>query len=131
MAAKLPRWLSLPVISALTLILIILLIYQFGNYRQERVVKNFLNELKAGDYQKAYQIWGPTQSYAFKDFMKDWGGASSYYGKVTGYRILKSKTRGNGVIIVVEFNHLKRPVYFWVDLKDLTMAFSPFADLDK
>jgi hypothetical protein len=131
MAVNLPRWLNLPVISASSLVLVILLIYTFGNYRQERVVKNFLNEVKAGNYQKAYQIWGPTQSYTFKDFMKDWGGASSYYGQVRGYRILRSKTHGNGVIVTVEFEHLKKPVPFWVDLKDLSLAFSPFDDLKK
>ncbi len=129
MAVKLPRWLNIPVISILSVILAILLIYKFGNYRQERVVRNFLSELQAGNYQKAYQIWGPTPDYPFKDFMKDWGGPSSYYGQIGEYRIVKSKTRGNGVIVEVMFKHLKYPVYFWVDLKDLTLAFSPFTDL--
>ncbi len=131
MTAKLPRWLNIPVISVLAVLLIILLVYKFGNYRQERAVKNFLEEVKAGNYQKAYQIWGPTQSYSYTDFMKDWGGASSYYGQIRGYHIVKSKTRGNGVIVIVQFDTLKYPVNFWVDLKDNTLSFSPFDDLGR
>jgi hypothetical protein len=128
MAAK-KAWFNLPVISALSLVLIILLVYKFGNFRQERVVKQFIHELQTGNYLKAYQIWGPSESYPFKEFMRDWGGASSYYGQIRGYRILDSKTHGNGIIVYVEFDHLKQPVAIWVDLKNLTLAFSPFKDL--
>ncbi len=131
MAAKRIPWFNLPVISALSLLLIILLIYKFGNFRQERVVKNFIRELQVGNYQKAYEIWGPSDTYLFKDFMKDWGGASSYYGQIRGYHIIDSKTHGNGVVVYVEFDHLKNPVAIWVDLKNFTLAFSPINDLKK
>ena len=128
MPAK-PRWLTIPLASALLLVLAILLIYKFGNFRQERVVNNFLEELRQGNYQKAYQLWGPAPSYPYADFMKDWGGTQSYYGTIRRYRILDSKSRGNGIVVSVEFDHLKNPVFFWVDLKTNTLAFSPFNEL--
>jgi hypothetical protein len=114
-----------PVLSALGAIIVVLLIYKFANFREERLVRKFLEELTAGDFQQAYQTWGPTSGYTYKEFMADWGG-NGYYGKVREFKILDSKTHGNGVIIKVEFHHLKRPVAFWVERKTQTLGFSPF-----
>lgn len=127
MVSKPKKKLSLPLIMAMAAVLTVLVVYFFGNFRQERVVKRFIAELQRGNYQQAYQIWGPTNEYPFPNFMTDWGGPSSYYGRIQGYKILASKTRGNGVIVAVEFDHLKYPVYFWVDLKNNTLSYSPFA----
>ena len=103
---------------------VILLIYKFGNFREERLVQKFLDELKAGNFQQAYQAWGPTPGYTYKDFMADWGGRG-YYGKSGASRILESKTEGTGVIVMVEFSHLKQPVALWVERRTRTLAFSP------
>lgn len=117
-----------PVLFALGAVAIILLVYRFGNFREERLVQKFLDELKAGQFQQAYQTWGPTQGYSFKDFMADWGG-NGYYGKIGGSRIVKSKTEGTGVVVLVEFDHLKRPVALWVERRARTLAFSPIETL--
>ena len=63
-----------PALFAMGAVAVILLIYKFGNFREERLVQKFLEELKAGNFQQAYQTWGPTPGYAYKDFMADWGG---------------------------------------------------------
>jgi hypothetical protein len=60
--------------------------------------------------------------------MADWGG-NGYYGKIGGSRIVKSKTEGSGVVVVVEFAHLKRPVALWVERRTRTLAFSPIETL--
>ena len=113
-----------PVLFALGAAVIILLIYRFGNIREEWLVQKFLDELKTGDFPQAYQTWGPTSGYTYKDFMADWGG-NGYYGKIGDSRIIESKTEGTGVIVMVEFSHLKRPVALWVERRTRTLAFSP------
>jgi len=113
-----------PVLFALGAVVIVLLLYRFGNIREEWVVKRFLEELKSGDFQKAYQTWGPTSGYSYQDFMADWGG-NGYYGKICDYKIGRSKTEGTGVIVEVEFSHLKFPVYLWVERKTRMLGFSP------
>ena len=117
-----------PALLAMSAIAVILLIYKFGNFREERLVQRFLDELKAGNFQQAYQTWGPTQGYTYKDFMADWGG-NGYFGKIGASRILESKTEGSGVIVLVEFSHLKRPVALWVERRTRTLAFSPIETL--
>ena len=115
---------KVPVFFALGAVVICLLIYRFGNYREEQLVKRFLEALRSGDYPKAYEVWGPSKEYKFADFMADWGGRG-YYGKVAGFKILQSKTRGSGVIVTVGFSHLKKPVHIWVERKTHTLGFSP------
>ena len=119
------RPLLVPVSLALVVVVGCLLVYRFANFREERIVRRFLEELKAGNYQKAYQIWGPSATYSYQDFMSDWG-ERGYYGKVTGYKILDSETRGSGVAVYVEFAHLKKPMALWVERKTRTLSFAPF-----
>jgi len=121
------RPLLFPISLALVVVAGCLLVYRFANFREERVVRQFLNELKAGNYQQAYRIWGPSSTYSYEDFMSDWG-QHGYYGKVTSYKILDSETRGSGVVIYVEFNHLKKPMAFWVERKTRVLGFAPFPD---
>lgn len=120
------RHLRIPFILALAVITAGLLLYRFGNIREERVAKRFAEALKAQDYPRAYQIWGPTSSYTYKDFMTDWGGANGYYGLVKGYKILGSESRGSGVIITLEIEHLKNPVRLWVERRTHQISFSPY-----
>jgi hypothetical protein len=117
-----------PALLALGAVIAVLLVYKFANFREERLVKRFLEELRSGDFQRAYQTWGPSKGYTYEDFMADWGGRG-YYGKLQRFKILESKTRGSGVIVMVEFSHLKRPVPFWVERRTQTLGFSPFEDL--
>jgi hypothetical protein len=116
-----------PVLAALGAVILILLIHRFANFREEWRVKNFAEELRAGNFQRAYQTWGPSNGYRYEDFMADWG-HNGYYGRVREFKILKSETRGSGVVVMVEFKHLKRPVALWVERKTQAISFSPFED---
>jgi hypothetical protein len=120
------RHLRIPMILALFVVVAGLLVYRFANIREEAIVKRFLESLKAQDYPHAYQIWGPTASYTYKDFMTDWGGPRSYYGVVKGYKILGSESHGSGVIVTAEFDHLKNPLKLWVERRTHQMSFSPY-----
>jgi hypothetical protein len=117
-----------PVLFAVAAVVIVLLVYRFANFREERLVRRFLEELQNGNSQQAYQIWGASKGYTYQDFMADWGG-NGFYGKIQKFKILESKTRGSGVIVLVEFSHLKRPVPFWVERRTQTLGFSPFEKL--
>jgi len=121
------RPLLVPVCFALAVVAACLLLYRFANFREERVVRQFLDELKAGNYQQAYRIWGPSLTYSFEDFTSDWG-ERGYYGRVTDYKILDSQTRGSGVVVYVKFKHLKKPMAFWVERKTRALGFAPFPD---
>jgi len=113
-------------ILALLVIIVGLLVYRFANIREEGVVKKFLEALKGQDYAHAYQIWGPTANYTYKDFMTDWGGPQGYYGAIKGFRLLGSESRGSGVIVTVEFDQLKNPLRLWVERRTHQMSFSPY-----
>src|SRR5215813_7457034 len=62
--------------------------YFFKNYREEHLVKTFLEDIARQDYKPAYALWGENSAYAFTEFMKDWGPQS---GKAAG-RVAKSRS---------------------------------------
>ena len=100
----------------------------FKNYREEQRAGAFLQELQGGRYEQAYTYWGctvekPCPSYSYKDFLEDWGPASKL-GKVTKYRVGRSRERGTGVLIAIQVND-QEPVGLWVEKKDLTVGFAP------
>ncbi len=120
------RPLLVPVILVFCVVVAGLVIYRFANFREERAVQHFLEEVKAQNYQHAYQLWGPSANYSYKDFMADWGGPRSYYGVVREFKIMSSESRGSGVVVTVEFDHLKKSVNIWVERKNRQLSFSPF-----
>ena len=60
--------------------------YPFVYYGETKTVNRFMSSVVSGDMQQAYQIWKPSPSYSFKDFMDDWG-PDGYYGPVRSYKI--------------------------------------------
>jgi hypothetical protein len=100
------------------------LYYEFKNYREERVVKEFLQALQRQDYRAAYQTWKPAPSYRFEqDFLRDWGPQA--YGRVESFKITDSRSRGSSVAVTATING-KKEVQVWVQKSDRSMAFPPF-----
>jgi hypothetical protein len=97
------------------------------NYRQERQAKRFFELLQAKDYQGAYGLWVVTDSdrrgYPFQSFLQDWGPQSSH-SNVSDYRISKSRSCGNGVILTVDFSNNQQEK-LWVQRENLVIGFSP------
>ena len=118
------RPLIMPILLAGSVISIGLLIYLFGNFREEQAVRKCMEALKSEDLISAYQLWGPTEEYTYQDFLKDWG-EQGYYGQVKHFHILRSKWKGSGVIVMVQINNLRKPIAFWVERKTRTIGFSP------
>jgi hypothetical protein len=108
--------------------------WQFWHWPSDHKVNVFLNTVESGDLQKAYGLWNnnpnwqqnPNQyaPYTFDAFSKDWG-PSSDYGKITSHRIIVAHHSGNGVIVGVDINGGKTPIFLFVDDRNGTIGFSP------
>ena len=61
--------------------------------------------------------------YPFQSFLQDWGPGSAH-ADVSGSKISKSRSCGNGVILTVDFAKGKQEK-LWVQREDLVIGFSP------
>src|SRR5579871_5764697 len=101
-----------------------ILYYEFKNWPEERVAKQFMQAVVDGQFDEAYRIWQPLPSYPKADFMKDWG-PQSEFGKISSFRITKSHERGTGVVITVEINGGKE-TRIWVEKKGKSLSYPPY-----
>ena len=62
--------------------------------------------------------------YPYGRFEVDWGHTSDW-GDIKTHKIVMSKTVGSGVVIGVDVNGQKKPVFLWVQRSDKTLGFSP------
>jgi hypothetical protein len=116
----------LPFLIAALLMLAGFLYIEFRDYREERAVARFLTTLQQGNYREAYQLWQPSPSYSFADFLSGWGEQGDY-GKIRQFEILGSKAKGsNTVIVTVRINNLNPPLDLLVDRKTKGLAYSVF-----
>jgi hypothetical protein len=103
------------------------LFFIFHNYRQEQRAKQFVASLAARDYERAYSYWVRTeqdrQGYPMASFLRDWG-PSSEHADVGGFRIVRSRSCGSGVILTVRFDKGSEEK-LWVERDELTIGFSP------
>ena len=118
-------------VSTSTLILFVVLIaviggllgFRFWNFRQERAVSRFLDTVEQGNYQEAYRLWQPSQSYTFDRFIHDWGEHGDY-GKIHEYEIVGSRSEPSRVTVIVRINNVNPPLKLWVDSRTLGLAFA-------
>lgn len=116
------------VISLVTLVVLGgVALFVFHNFRQERQATRFFERLQTRDYPGAYELWVSSESdrrgYPFPSFLQDWG-PQSPHADVSGYKISKSRSCGNGVILTVDFAGGKQEK-LWVQRDNLTIGFSP------
>jgi len=98
----------------------------FRNCSEERAVSHFLTTLEQGNYREAYQLWQPSSTYSYGDFLHNWGERGDY-GKIHSFKILGSQSKGkNNVIVTVTVNDETPPCELLVDRKTKGLAFSPF-----
>ncbi len=110
-------------------------------YPEKHAAERFFDAVVADDMQRAYQLWKPSGSYKFQDFLDDWG-PTGYYGPVKSYHIesVQAPPRGgSGVIVVVEIspfpsfpadtdaakNRRTKEVRIWVETQDKSLSFPP------
>ncbi|HEX5236203.1 MAG TPA: hypothetical protein VFW25_12835 [Silvibacterium sp.] len=107
--------------------------WQLWHLPSDHRVNQFFSAIEGGNLQKAYALWNndpnwqqhPTQYsvYNFDQFQKDWGPASDY-GVIKSHKIIVAKTVGNGVVMGVDINGGKTPIFLRVD-HTKTIGFSP------
>jgi hypothetical protein len=87
-------------IAALAFTLAVVLWFTFRYYPEKKAAAHFFDALVAGDTNKAYELWKPSETYRLSDFTADWG-PSGYYGPVNSYKIMGAKApRKSGSIEV-------------------------------
>jgi len=100
--------------------------YGFRNYPEERAVARFLSTLEQGDFQRGYQLWQPSPSYSYQDFLHGWG-LQGDHGKIRGFEILGTKSKGSTLVIVtVRINNGDPPLDLVVDRKTKGLSYSAF-----
>jgi hypothetical protein len=92
------------------------------DWPEQHRVNNFFSAIEAKDFNKAYGIWN--KLYNMEQFQKDWGPASDY-GVIRSHQIEITKTVGNGVVMGVNINGGKTPIFLRVDHKTKQIGFSP------
>jgi len=136
--SKLRRWLVTGIVFALLMSFGIWWLLRF--HAEKNTVEQFLQAVIADDLQKAYQIWKPSGSYSYKDFVDDWS-TSGYYGPIKSYQIETAQQGkgASGVTVVVELspfdsfpdkddkvkNYRTKEVRLWVESRDMSMGFAP------
>jgi len=110
-------------------------------YPEKKAATNFFDAVVAGDMNRAYQLWQPSASYRFNDFVDDWG-PTGYYGPVKSYRIIKSRyPPGPGTSTVEvrveispfsplpdgndEKSQKTKIVSLWIDTKSKSLSVAP------
>lgn len=107
--------------------------WQLWHWPADHKINNFMASIESGDLQKAYGIWNQDANwqqhpqnfgpYNFQEFQKDWGSASDY-GVIKGHRIIIARRVGNGVVVGLDINGGKTPIFLRVDHTG-TLGFSP------
>jgi hypothetical protein len=126
------------VLSLLIAVVVLsVLAWVYWDWPEEHRVNRFFSAVEAKDMVKAFAIWNNDEQwqqhpdrykdYDFTRFQQDWGpmGSGNDYGVINSHKILMSKTVGNGVVIGVEINGGKKPVFLRVDHPRKTIGFSP------
>ena len=121
----------------------VVLYWQFRYYPEKKAVEHFMEALQAGDYPTAYRLWNAPPSYAYKDFLEDWG-ETTPRGRVRSYEIVGVEPKApvevalpgqptmrvagdsSGVVVLVRINGQLEPVRIWVEKKDKSLGFPPF-----
>ncbi len=89
-------------------------------------VRTFMSDLRRHDYRAAYRTWGcvqPCPSYAFADFMEDWGPQGRYAAAPTG-SIRRVRPCGGGTVVVLDWPGDSQTL--WYRPSDRKLTFWPW-----
>jgi hypothetical protein len=109
--------------------------WAFWHWPSDHRVNQFMASVESGDMNKAYGLWNHDpdwqqhpqqyQPYDMTAFQKDWGPSNEDYGPIKSHTIFISHRVGNGVVIGLYINGVKKPLFLRVDNKTKTIGFSP------
>jgi|HubBroStandDraft_1064217.scaffolds.fasta_scaffold436569_2 hypothetical protein len=127
--ARRAKRIKLIAVSSVTILVVAgFLFFTFRNWRQERVVNEFLALLKQQKYQDAYQLWGCTQEtpckyYPPEKFNEDWG-PTGQYKDAGSAKIENEDVCGSGVIFAIAVPKIE-PFGLWVESSTNILGFAP------
>jgi hypothetical protein len=109
--------------------------WAFWHWPSDHKVNQFMAAVESNDLNQAYALWTHDPSwqqhpqqyapYDFTAFQKDWGSSNEDYGQIKSHTIFISHRVGNGVVIGLYINGVKKPLFLRVDSKAKTIGFSP------
>jgi hypothetical protein len=140
-AGPAPSKVPLRLATSLAAILVVagLLVFLLRYHKEKATIRLFLDQVCAGDFQSAYRTWKPSSSYAFQDFMADWG-PKGEYGPVKSFQVVTARRPGgaSGVVISVEVSPYapfpdkddprsreNKEVRLWVESSDQSLSYAP------
>jgi len=101
----------------------------FRNYSEERQANRFVDLLRAGNYQAAYQLWctsaDPCPAYPFTKFQEDWGPGSEHADESSAH-VGSVEACGSGVLVRVDYKGSEEPVALWVERGSKMVSFAPY-----
>jgi hypothetical protein len=108
--------------------------WYFWDWPQEHLVNQFFATVESGDLPKAFGIWNHDPDwqkhperyagYNYGRFANDWGHGSDW-GDIKSHKIVMARSVGSGVVVGVDVNGGKTPVFLWVERSNKTLGFSP------
>ncbi len=120
--------------ALVSVVLLAILAWVFWNWPEQHRLNHFLATVESGNLSAAYGEWNHDpdwsqhpdryKGYTFADFSKDWGPGSDY-GQIKSHKIEITKAVGNGVVMGVDINGGKTPLFLRVDHKTKQIGFSP------
>jgi hypothetical protein len=116
--------LKVPVAIGIVLLVIGGIAWKFANFREEGRVRQFMDVIRAGQYEAAYQMWDVEGRYRMEDFLQDWGRDGFYTKGMHDEHVVDSNGKGGSVIVYVSIDD-RRPVALMVDKENLKISFSP------
>jgi len=121
-----PRNIGRYILVALVVIVVVGAGYfVFRDIPEERAISRFLTALEQGNYREAYQLWQPSSTYSYQDFLHDWGERGDY-GKIRTFKVLGSQSKGAGTVMVtVTINDRESPLQLLVDRRTKGLAYTP------
>ena len=122
-----PRQIGRYVLLALVAAIVVIgASYYFWDFPEEHSVTRFLETVQRGDYRAAYQLWQPSSSYSYDDFVRDWG-PNGDYGKIREFEILRSTSASSQTVsVTVLINGVTPPLKLLVDKSTKGLAYSPY-----
>lgn len=117
------------VISLVTFLVVSGALYAlFRDYKEESVIKRFLEAVQKQDYPAAYAFWGctkeaPCRDYSYEKFMEDWGPKGENAPLVpTG--IHESERCGTGYLAALHSGN--QDVALWVERSTGVLGYAPW-----
>lgn len=98
------------------------------NYPEERAVSRFLTTLEQGNYPEAYRLWQPSATYAYEDFLRNWGEHGDY-GKIRTFKILGSQSQGKESLLSRSPSMMKRLRANWWSIAKAKGLPSPHSEM--